>query len=82
MKISGAACGCPKAMVEHNFTEHINVLTPHELRKQILEAGFLVENQNFMCLTPIIQKPFQKNKVLIQMLRNIEPWIKVLLCVR
>ena len=72
LRMSGAKCGSSKAMIEHKFTEHINVMTPNALRRQILEAGFLIEKQDFIYLSPLFQRPFQKSRNLTEMLKKLE----------
>lgn len=68
IRMTGAKCSSENAMLKHNFTEHINILTHLELKRQIMRSGLMIEGIDFIYITPFFQRPFQGSNQLSKLL--------------
>lgn len=76
LKIFGAKCSTLKAIEKHEFSEHINVLSPKELEDQIKTAGLRLVKGEVQYLYPPILGPFYKYSFLVSMIKRIEQYLK------
>lgn len=76
LKIFGAKCSTLKAMEKHEFSEHINVLSPKELEYQIKTAGLKLVKGDVQYLYPPILGPFYKYPFLANLIKRIEKHFK------
>ncbi|MDZ7263404.1 MAG: class I SAM-dependent methyltransferase [candidate division KSB1 bacterium] len=76
LKLSGASCTTLNAMEKHEFTEHINILSPKELEAQIKAAGLTVAQYDVQYLYPPILGPFHKSLFLVKTIKRIERYLK------
>jgi len=72
LRLTGRHSSVSESISKHGFVEHINVLSPKELRRQLEVAGFQVVWGEARIIRPMWEHPFRRLPVLARLLCSLD----------